>query len=557
MIEQILKSFEVWTNAQGIKSRGRIKSIDNISLDGIYRLKELILDLAIRGKLISQQHSDEPATVLLNRCVDQIIELKKIKNVKKDQLLYFTKEKEPFTLPSNWSWIVLGNISLVERGGSPRPIASYLTNAPDGLNWIKIGDTKKGSKYINSTEEKITKDGLEKTRQVFPGDFLLTNSMSFGRPYITNIEGCIHDGWLRIHFPHELNKDFLYYLLSSRYVFSFFKNAAAGAVVQNLNSEKVRELPLPIPPLVEQMRIVKKIEELLSLCDELEKQQTNNLTTHYHLVKTLLETLTNAGNAEELQTAWGKLSEHFDTLFCTEDSIEQLKQTILQLAIMGRLVKQDPNDEPGDQLRNKIKNDFEKKAMERKAKKPAPVSKISNDEEPFYLPKGWSWVRLQEIIQISSGDGLTSSQMNSDGRIPVFGGNGINGYHNKSNISQPTIVIGRVGFYCGSIHVTPDIAWVTDNAFITTFSEENMDLRFLYWLLKGTNLKENDNATAQPVISGRKLYPIVVGLPPLNEQVRIVSKIEELYHLCAALNSKIEKAAEIKSLLSQTIATVV
>ena len=100
------------------------------------------------------------------------------------------------------------------------------------------------------------------------------------------------------------------------------------------------------------------------------------------------------------------------------------------------------------------------------------------------------------------------------GSIPVFGGNGINGYHDQSNVNQPTIVIGRVGYYCGSIHVTPTSAWITDNAFITNFSHNEIYLRFLALLLTGTNLKEDENATAQPVISGSKIYPIVVGLPP-------------------------------------------
>ena len=124
------------------------------------------------------------------------------------------------------------------------------------------------------------------------------------------------------------------------------------------------------------------------------------------------------------------------------------------------------------------------------------------------------------------------------GAIPVFGGNGVAGFHDTPNVWEPTVVIGRVGYYCGSIHVTPTKAWVTDNAFMTDFCAEAIAQRFLLLLLTATNLKENENATAQPVISGSKIYPIVVGLPPLAEQHRIVSKVDELIDLC----DRLEKA---------------
>lgn len=162
-------------------------------------------------------------------------------------------------------------------------------------------------------------------------------------------------------------------------------------------------------------------------------------------------------------------------------------------------------------------------------------------------------MRLQQIIKISSGDGLTALNMDKEGKIPVFGGNGITGYHNKENVSKPTLVVGRVGYYCGSVHITPASAWVTDNAFVTTFSEENIYLYFLYWLLKGTNLKENENATAQPVISGRKLYPIVLGLPPTAEQHRIVAKVNELMSLCDALKTRINQAQTTQVHLADAI----
>ena len=173
---------------------------------GVARLRELILTLAVQGKLVPQEPGDEPASMLLKRIrteKDRLIAEGKIKCDEPVPPLF--GEDVPFALPVGWEWVRFGAIAGVERGGSPRPIQSFLTDADDGLNWIKIGDTEKGGKYITTVREKIRPDGLSKTRRVYPGDFLLTNSMSFGRPYITQIEGCIHDGWLRISPPRSLN----------------------------------------------------------------------------------------------------------------------------------------------------------------------------------------------------------------------------------------------------------------------------------------------------------------------------------------------------------------
>ena len=170
------------------------------------------------------------------------------------------------------SIVSLGDVCDIARGGSPRPIKQFITTREDGVNWIKIGDTEKGGKYINSCKEKIIPEGVKKSRMVHKGDFLLTNSMSFGRPYITNIDGCIHDGWLVIS-PHEntFDKDFLYYLLSSSYVFAQFSDKASGSTVSNLNIVKVIATTVPMPPIADQQRIVAKIEELFTQIDKITK----------------------------------------------------------------------------------------------------------------------------------------------------------------------------------------------------------------------------------------------------------------------------------------------
>ena len=156
----------------------------------------------------------------------------------------------------SWPLVRLGEICLIERGASPRPIQKFVTTSSDGVNWIKIGDAAIGSKYITSTKERITPEGAMKSRWVQPGDFVLSNSMSFGRPYIIDIEGCIHDGWLRLQGKSDsIDQDFLYYILGSTIVASQFERDATGGVVKNLNSNLVRNITVPFPPLDTQKAI--------------------------------------------------------------------------------------------------------------------------------------------------------------------------------------------------------------------------------------------------------------------------------------------------------------
>lgn len=154
---------------------------------------------------------------------------------------------------------------------------------------------------------------------------------------------------------------------------------------------------------------------------------------------------------------------------------------------------------------------------------------VPEEEQPYPVPGNWCWTRLGEVIHVFSGKGLTSKNMVGDGGIPVYGGNGINGYHNESNVESETIVLGRVGFYCGCVHFICESAWVTDNALIVEFNSEKIHTRFLFWLLSCIDLRKNDGSTAQPVISGSKIYSIEIPFPPLAEQQRIIDRIESLF----------------------------
>jgi restriction endonuclease S subunit len=180
-----------------------------------------------------------------------------------------TKAMEP---KEGWAEKRIDEVCSIARGGSPRPIKDYITNDPNGLNWIKIGDTDMGGKYIYSTKEKIKPEGLKKSRWVEEDEFLLSNSMSFGRPYILKTNGCIHDGWLVLRdYQKYLDIDFFYYVLSSEFVQKQFRTKAQGSTVSNLNTDRVASVTIPVPSLSEQQRIVSRLDSLSAHVRELEE----------------------------------------------------------------------------------------------------------------------------------------------------------------------------------------------------------------------------------------------------------------------------------------------
>ncbi len=167
-------------------------------------------------------------------------------------------------MKAGWEIKKLADVCIVERGSSPRPIETYLTDKPNGVNWIKIGDTKNVEKYIHTTQQKITPEGAQKSRFVDVGDLILSNSMSYGKPYIMKTQGYIHDGWFVLRLPNYLDTEYFWYLLSSPYVVNQFERLASGAIVKNISSDLVKRVDLPIPPIEEQRRITAVLDEALA-----------------------------------------------------------------------------------------------------------------------------------------------------------------------------------------------------------------------------------------------------------------------------------------------------
>jgi len=214
-------------------------------------------------------------------------------------------------MKQGWEIKKLVDVCIVERGSSPRPIEKYFTDSDDGVNWIKIGDTKGVDKYIYTTRQKITKEGAKQSRLVKEGDFILSNSMSFGNPFIMKTSGYIHDGWFALRLPNNIDTDYFYHLLTSPNVQEQFKILASGSVVKNISGELVKKVDLPIPPLSEQQRIVAILDEAFAAIAKAKANAQQNLQNAKELFESHLQGVFENGNWEE--KTLNEISENLDS----------------------------------------------------------------------------------------------------------------------------------------------------------------------------------------------------------------------------------------------------
>lgn len=464
-------------------------------------LKNSILQLAIQGKLVPQRAEEGNAEELYKQIQAEKKKLIKEKKIKKEQPLpEITDDEKPFDIPDTWKWVRLGEVIQYSLGKTP-PRAEEKWWGND-VPWVSISDMPENG-HITLTKEKITTEALSqkfKNKISKAGTLLMSFKLTVGRVSILDIDAVHNEAIISILPYIDDNQIFKNYLFNSLpYITNYAetKNAIKG---QTLNSSSIKNLLFPLPPLAEQKRIVAKIEELLPYVDQYEK-------------------------------AYNELQE-LDKRFPGD-----LQKSILQLAIQGKLVPQRAEEGTAEELYKQIQTEKKKLIKEKKIKKEKPLPEITDDEKPFDIPETWKWVRLGDVLTISSGDSLTKQQMKKDGKFPVYGGNGIVGYYDLYNTLKNTLVIGRVGFYCGSTHITSGKSWITDNAFITKFDKNNIEIKWLKILIDILNPRKKASATAQPVISGKLIYPMIVPLPPLAEQKRIVAKIEELLPLCEKLKN--------------------
>lgn len=535
----IVDHMETWTSALQTRSTAGRGSSGKIDLYGIKKLRELILELAVRGKLVPQDPNDEPASELLKRIAAEKAELVKQGKIKKQKPLpEISEEEKPFELPEGWEWVTLATVGEIVGGGTPKSDNPQFW-AKNGIKWITPADLYglKG-KYITSGARDISPAGLSNSsaRLMPKGSVLFSSRAPIGYVAIADAELSTNQGFKScVPYIKESAEYIYYFLLASA---KKIDAEASGTTFKEVSGAIVSKILLPLPPLSEQLKIVSRANELMSLCDQLEQQSLTSLDAHQQLVETLLGTLTDSQNAEELAENWTRISEHFDTLFTTEASVDALKQTILQLAVMGKLVPQDPNDEPASELLKRIAQEKAQLVKEGKIKKQKSLPPISDEEKPFELPEGWEWSYLSDIGILARGRSKhrprNDPTLYADGTIPlvqtgdVARSNGcINTYsalYNQLGLSQSklwnkgTLCITIAANIADSGILNFDACFPDSVVGFTPYENEIPVLYFHYFMMTiKSTLEKFAPSTAQKNINIDILSQLFFPCPPLGK----------------------------------------
>ncbi|HCN5221533.1 TPA: restriction endonuclease subunit S [Escherichia coli] len=581
----IVDHMETWTSALQTRSTAGRGSSGKIDLYGIKKLRELILELAVRGKLVPQDPNDEPASELLKRIAAEKAELVKQGKIKKQKPLpEISEEEKPFELPQGWEWVRLGDFTNIIRGitfpgneksqfQAPGKIACLRTaNVQEQIDWddlIYISDSfvKRDDQYLQEHDIVMSMaNSRELVGKVALASLPDNSKFTFG-------------GFLSVLRPLVVNEIYLMALLRCEtYKSQLIESASQTTNIANISLAKLNPLPVCIPPAKEQIHIVKKMNELMSLCDQLEQQSLTSLDAHQQLVETLLGTLTDSQNAEELAENWARISEHFDTLFTTEASVDALKQTILQLAVMGKLVPQDPNDEPASELLKRIAQEKAQLVKEGKIKKQKPLPSISDEEKPFELPDGWEYIYLNDICSLITDGTHQTPKYTTEGR-PFISAQCVkpfkfmpencryvseedhNLYIKNRNPEQQDILLSRVGAgigECAVIDTDLEFSIYVSTALIKPVKKYINSQYICIWLNSPIGRLFSSNYTYGKGVSQGNLNlslirTFVISLPPYLEQQLIVDKTLEYLEICEKLKFRIQSAKQTQLHLADAL----
>ena len=566
----VTDNLALWSSVYVKKATTGRGSNSKISPYGIQKLRELILELAVHGKLVPQDSNDELVSVLLGKIAKEKERMIEEEKTKKQKQLPDVGDNLPHDLPNNWNWTRLGEVTNygVTEKAEPGDV--------DGETWVlELEDV-----------EKITSNLLKRVRyseRLFRSSKNRFNAgdVLYGklRPYLDKVlvadePGICTTEIIPVRGYTGIVPTFLRILLKAPNFTIYANESTHGMNLPRLGTEKARLALIPLAPTDEQHRIVAKVDELMALCDQLEQQQTDSIATHQTLVETLLGALTTAGDQKDFEQTWQRIAEHFDTLFTTEHSIDQLKQTILQLAVMGKLVPQDPNDEPTSVQLKKISEEKVRFVNAGKIKIPKPVPKITEDEITFKIPASWNWVCLSDILAIVT-DGDHQAPPKSDIGIPFL----VIGNLNTGRIIFDACKYVPENYYSGldwiKKPVYGDLLYTVTGSFgipIPVETEEifcvqrhvailkavnSTPMKYLVHLLRSryafNYATRIATGIAQKTIPLTGLRRLPIPLPPLAEQHRIVAKVDELMALCDDLKTRLQDAQTTQTQLADAI----
>ena len=546
--------------------------------DGVAKLRELILTLAVQGKLVPQDASDEPASVLLKKIraeKDRLIAEGKIKRDK--PLAEIAEEEKPFELPVGWEWVRLQQAYDVRDGthdtpkyqatGYPLVTSKNIYGGVLDLSDVKLISTLDHAQI--SARSKVDRN-----------DILFAMIGSIGNPVLVNTdeEFSVKNVALFKYYAASLSCP-QYLLLVLRTETAGMKDRAAGGVQAFVSLGQLRSGVIALPPLAEQSRIVTRVEELMRLCDALQAKARLDATQHAQLVATLLATLTASTTPEALTENWHRVATHFDLLLDRPEAVDALEQTILQLAVRGLLVPQDPQDEPASQLLKKIRAEKDKLIAEDKIRIDKPVAPITEGDAPFGLPSKWEWVRIDDIAEVQGG--IQKTQL----RRPV---KEHHPYLRVANVQRDALLLGEIERFeltkeelarwrliAGDLLIVEGngsadevgrcAVWsgaidpcVYQNHLIRVRCVQSESMAFIKLFLNAPSGAAEMKRLAITTsglynLSVGKIRNFVVPVPPLGEQSRIVARVASLRALCADLRQRLTTARAQQALLAQAL----
>jgi type I restriction enzyme, S subunit len=530
--------------------------------DGIKKLRELILTLAMQGKLVPQDPNDEPASELL-RSIDlekkRLVKEGKIKQPK--PLPEVEPEEVPYDLPDRWEWVRIRNIC-----------HDWGQKTPDQLfTYIDVGSINNTIGIICDDVQLLeSSDAPSRARKIVRQGTVIYSTV---RPYLLNIaiveQEYIHEpiastAFAIVHPYSGIVNRFIYYYLKSPVFIRFVESTMKGVAYPAINDGDFFRGVFPLPPLAEQRRIVAKIDQLMARCDELEKLRIDRSQRLLTVHTAALDRLLTAKDSSEFSTAWSFITQHFGELYSVKENVIELRKTILQLAVMGKLVRQDPHDEPASELLRSIELEKQRLVKEGKIKAQKILPEISLEEIPYTLPKSWAWVRTDDLcVGITSGSTPPNNIFSDTEGIPFLKVYNIRNqkvdfryksqfiteeYHEKgkrSCLKPGDVLMNIVGPPLGKVAIVPDdFPEYNCNQAIVFFRPVVKSMNeYIYLYLLGGNFLDNIDligTAGQDNISVTKSRSILIPLPPLAEQGRIVEKIDRLMEMCDRLEESIE-----------------
>ena len=529
--------------------------------EGLTELRSLILGLAVRGKLVPQDPNDEPASELLKKIEaekERLFEEEKIRKPK--DIPAIPDEKIPFDIPNNWIWARNGNLILFQNGYAFKSGQFQ----ESGIGVIRIGDLQNGE-VVEDSMKYISKEYASEVKDDYlikQGDMLIAMSGATTGKLAINNSGTTYLLNQRVGKidPIFVNQDYLYRYLNTKIEENLAKSS--GSAIPNLSTKQIGELEIPLPPLAEQHRIVQKIESLFAEVDELEAKLNRQAKLDEKLQVAVNAEVQQAPDAEASKSAWSFITSNFDTLYHTPEAIDNLKKNILNEAVRGRLVPQNPNDEPASELLNKIEAEKQRLYEEGEIRKPKKLPPVKVDEIPFEIPESWEWVRLAKVSNVEMGQSPPGSTYNKEGdgvhliNGPVEFGKGplartkVVQYSTKPKkfCKEGDLLLCVRGSTLGRTNIAGFDACIGRGVAAIQPYFGGIYLHY-YIVSERKNIYDFGTGSTFPSINKGNIENYIFPLPPLEEQHRIVQRIEELFAICDRFKAQLEQREKVNEKL--------